>query len=78
MPDNTEDDELVERILARVQTSTRNSRREIAIDLHMQTGMKRSQLDMTLDQLVRDGALIEKEIKGTRGPSTVRLYPAQN
>lgn len=77
-PDNTEDDELVERILTRIQTSTRNSRRELANDLHMRTGMKRSQFDMVIDQLVRDGTVIEKEIKGTRGPSTARLYPAQN
>lgn len=77
-PTESADDILAEKVVTRVQTSTRNSRREIAIDLHMQTGAKRTQLEMVLDQLLRDGVLIEKEIKGTRGPSTLRLYPAQN
>lgn len=77
-PIENEEDELTGRIVARVKTSTRNSRRELAIDLHMQTGLKRTQLDMIIDQLVRDGILIEKEIRGQRGPSTLRVYPAQN
>lgn len=77
-PTESADDILAEKVVTRVQTSARNSRREIAIDLHMQTGAKRTQLDMVIDQLLRDGVLIEKEIKGTRGPSTYRLYPVQN
>lgn len=77
-PTESADDILAEKVVMRIQTSARNSRREIAIDLHMQAGSKRAQLDMVLDQLLRDGVLIEKEIKGTRGPSTFRLYPAQN
>lgn len=75
-PQESADDILAEKVIARLTTSARNSRRELAIDLHMQTGSKRSQLDMVLDQLLKDGNLIEKEIKGTRGPATVRLYPA--
>lgn len=77
-PTESADDILAEKVLLRVQTSARNSRREIANDLHMRTGAKRAQLDMVIDQLLRDGVLIEKEIKGTRGPSTLRLYPTQN
>jgi hypothetical protein len=73
-----EEDEITGRIVSRLSTSKRNSRRELAIDMHMQTGAKRAQLDMILDQLLRDGILIEKELKGKRGPSTARLYPAQN
>lgn len=75
-PTESADDILAEKVLLRVQTSARNSRREIANDLHMRTGAKRTQLDMVIDQLLRDGVLIEKEIKGTRGPSTLRMYPA--
>lgn len=77
-PTESADDILAEKVMARLTTSARNSRREIAIDLHMQTGSKRVQLDMVLDQLLKDGVLVEKEIKGTRGPATVRLYPVQN
>lgn len=77
-PTESADDILAEKVITRLQTSARNSRREIAIDLHMQTGAKRTQLDMVIDQLLRDGVLVEKEVKGTRGPSTVRLYPVQN
>ncbi|HKI53426.1 MAG TPA: DUF3987 domain-containing protein [Anaerolineales bacterium] len=76
-PLESEEDELAIRILARLKTSRRNSRREIAIDLHMQTGVKRNQLEMILDQLLKDGILVEKEIKGKRGPSTMRLFPSQ-
>lgn len=76
-PTDSADDILAEKVVLRVQTSARNSRRELAIDLHMQTGAKRTQLDMVIDQLLRDSVLIEKEIKGTRGPSTIRLYPSQ-
>jgi hypothetical protein len=77
-PTESADDILSEKVLLRVQTSARNSRRELANDLHMRNGAKRTQLDMVIDQLLRDGVLIEKEIKGTRGPSTLRLYPSQN
>ena len=77
-PTESADDILAEKVVLRVQTSARNSRREVANDLHMRTGAKRTQLDMVIDQLLRDSVLIEKEIKGTRGPSTLRLYPSQN
>ena len=74
LPVESDDDELVEKIINRVQTSSRNSRRELAIDLHMQTGTKRTLLDSILDQLLRDEVLIEKEVKKERGPATVRLF----
>lgn len=77
-PTESADDILVEKVIARLTTSARNSRRELANDLHMSVGMKRDQLDMVINQLLRDGVLIEKEIKGTRGPSTMRLFPVQN
>jgi hypothetical protein len=72
-PIETEDDELVEKVISRLRTSSRNSRRELAQDLHMQTGMKRTSLDMVLDQLIKDGVLIEQEISKGRGPATKRL-----
>lgn len=77
-PMENEDDELVEKILARLQTSSRNSRRELATDLHMQTGSKRGNLDIIIDQLIRDEILVEKEVKGTRGPATKRLFVRMN
>ena len=78
VPIESEDDELVEKITARLQTSTRNSRRELATDLHMQTGTKRSNLDLIIDQLIKDEVVIEKEIKKERGPSTKRLFVKMN
>ncbi|MCC7118556.1 MAG: DUF3987 domain-containing protein [Anaerolineales bacterium] len=74
-PTESADDILAEKVIARLTTSPRNSRRELAIDLHMQTGSKRIQLDMVLSQLLQDGILVEKEIKGTRGPATARIFP---
>jgi hypothetical protein len=73
-PIENEDDELLEKIVTRLQTSTRNSRRELATDLHMQTGSKRANLDLIIDQLIRDEVIVEKEIRKTRGPATKRLY----
>lgn len=78
VPIENEDDELVEKITARLQTSVRNSRRELATDLHMQTGTKRTNLDLIIDQLIRDEVVIEKEIKKERGPSTKRLFVKMN
>lgn len=72
-PAETEDDELLEKIVTRLQTSTRNSRRELAIDLNMQTGSKRNNLDLIIDQLIKDEILVEEEFRKTRGPSTKRL-----
>jgi hypothetical protein len=77
-PMENEDDELVEKIITRLQTSNRNSRRELAIDLNMKTGIKRGNLDMILDQLLKDEILVEKEVKGTRGPATKRLFVKMN
>jgi hypothetical protein len=77
-PVENEDDELVEKIVTRLQTSSRNSRRELATDLHMQTGTKRGNLDLIIDQLIRDEILIEKEIKKERGPATHRLFVKMN
>ena len=68
------DEELVEKILIRLQSTTRNSRREIAQDLHMSAGTKRDRLNKILDQLIADGFLIVKEERKSRGPSTMRLY----
>lgn len=73
-PVENEDDELVEKIISRLQTSTRNSRRELATDIHMQTGTRRAQLDMILNQLIIDSVLIEKEFRKERGPATMRLF----
>ena len=73
-PMETEDDELLEKIVTRLQTSTRNSRRELAIDLNMQTGAKRANLDMIINQLVMDEILVEEEVRKTCGPSTMRLF----
>jgi len=74
-PVETEDEELVEKILHRVKSGVRNSRRELSIDLNMQTGIKRERLEATLGQLLKDGDLVEYEVQGKRGPSTKRLYP---
>ena len=77
-PIENEDDELVEKIVSRLQSSARNSRRELAIDLHMQTGSKRTNLDMIIDQLIRDEIVIEKAVKKSRGPGTNRLFIKMN
>jgi hypothetical protein len=77
-PIENEDDELVEKIVTRLQSSARNSRRELAIDLHMQTGSKRTNLDMIIDQLIRDEIVIEKAVKKSRGPGTNRLFAKMN
>ncbi len=44
----------------------------------MQTGPKRANLDMIIDQLLRDEVIVEKEIKKTRGPATNRLFVKMN
>jgi hypothetical protein len=77
-PVESEDDELVEKIVTRLQASSRNSRRELATDLHMQTGTKRGNLDLIIDQLISDEILVEKEIKKERGPATHRLFVKMN
>jgi hypothetical protein len=40
----------------------------------MRAGAQREHLEMILNQLIRDGVLVEKEIRKERGPGTVRLY----
>jgi hypothetical protein len=44
----------------------------------MQTGTKRANLDLIIDQLIKDEVVIEKEIKKERGPSTKRLFVKMN
>lgn len=73
MPGETEDDELVEKVINRLKSSSRNSRRELAQDLHMQTGTKRASLDMVIDQLLKDAVLVEQDVRKGRGPATKRL-----
>lgn len=77
-PMETEDDELVEKIVTRLQTSSRNSRRELANDLNMRTGIKRSTLEQVIDQLIMDEILVENEVRKQRGPSTKRLFVKMN
>lgn len=74
LPVESEDDELVSKILSRLQSTTRNSRRELSQDFHMAAGLKREKLNMLLDQLITDGILIEDESKKGRGPGTKRLF----
>lgn len=71
-PVDDEDQELAEKVINRAKTA-RNSRREIAQDLHMTAGTQRARLDMVISQLLADGVLEEKEIKKERGPGTKRL-----
>jgi len=71
---NDEDQQLEKQIIARAGSS-RNSRREIGMDLHMSVGAQRVRLDFIIDQLLKDGVLEERETKKTRGPGTKRLYP---
>jgi len=40
--------------------------------------MKRGNLDLIIDQLIRDDVLVEKEIKKERGPATNRLFVKMN
>lgn len=74
-PIETEDDELTERILARVKSGSRNSRRELSQDLNMRTGIQRDRFEAVIGQLIQDGDLVEYDSQGKRGPSTKRLYP---
>lgn len=60
-PIDDEDQELAERIIKRISTTTRNSRRELAQDLHMAAGMHRSHLDLIINQLIADGRLEERD-----------------
>lgn len=69
-----EDQEIAEKVAARVKAGRRNSRRELAQDLHMTAGVQRDRLERIVDQLVKDGTISEKETKGQRGPGTMRLY----
>ena len=57
---------------------TRKAALERRRDLHMQTGTKRANLDLIIDQLIKDEVVIEKEIKKERGPSTKRLFVKMN
>lgn len=73
-PVDDEDQELEEKIINRVRTSGRNSRRELAQDLHTTAGAQRQRFDMIINQLIKDGVLVERETKKERGPSTQRIY----
>jgi hypothetical protein len=74
MPIETEDNELAEKIISRVKSGIRNSRRELAQDLHVRAGMQRQRFDMILDQLLKDGVFDEVDFQKERGPSTKRLF----
>lgn len=74
-PVESEEDELAEKILLRVKSGSRNSRRELAQDLHMQTGLQREKLEATINQLMKDGDLVEMDMQKGRGPTTKRLFP---
>ena len=74
-PIETEDDEIAEKIILRVKSGSRNSRRELAQDLNMRAGIQRDRFEATIDQLLKDGDLVEYDVQGKRGPSTKRLYP---
>jgi hypothetical protein len=73
-PVDDEDQELAEKLLIRIKTSTRNSRRELAQDLHMTAGVQRARLDVLILQLINDGVVEETETKKKSGPSTKRLF----
>jgi hypothetical protein len=72
-PLEDEDQEIREKVVNRANTS-RNSRREIAQDLHMAAGFQRDRLDKIISQLLTDGVIEEKKIKHARGPETGRLF----
>ncbi|RJP49323.1 MAG: DUF3987 domain-containing protein [Anaerolineaceae bacterium] len=74
LPIESEDDELAEKIIARVKSGVRNSRRELTQDLHVRAGIQRQRFDIILTQLLEDGVLVEYEVKNARGPSTKRLF----
>jgi hypothetical protein len=73
-PVDDEDQELADRVINRIGSSTRNSRRELAQDLHMAAGMQRARLDIIINQLIKDGILEEKETTNKRGPKTQTLH----
>lgn len=74
LPVESEDDELASKIISRLKSTTRNSRRELSQDFHMQAGMKREKLNMLIEQLIADGVLTETEFRKERGPATKRLF----
>jgi hypothetical protein len=74
-PIESEDDEMAEKLLTRVKSGTRNSRRELAQDLNMRTGIQRERFETMIAQLIKDGDLVEYDVQGKRGPSAKRLYP---
>ena len=41
----------------------------------MRAGIQRDRFEATIDQLLKDGDLVEYDVQGKRGPSTKRLYP---
>jgi hypothetical protein len=73
-PVDDEDQELAEKIVNRIKTSQRNSRRELSQDLHMSAGIQRTRFEMVISQLLNDGVIEEREIKKEHGPSTKRIY----
>lgn len=74
LPIESEDDELAEKIIARVKSGIRTSRRELTQDLHVRAGLARQRFDTIISQLIDDGVLIEYEVKKERGPGTKRLF----
>jgi hypothetical protein len=74
-PIESEDDEMAEKILTRVKSGSRNSRRELAQDLNMRAGIQRDRFEAMIAQLIQDGDLVEYDVQGKRGPSAKRLYP---
>ena len=60
LPIESEDDELAAKIISRIRTGNRNSSRELAQDLHCSSGLNRQRLDTIINQLVRDGYLMEQ------------------
>jgi hypothetical protein len=73
-PVDDEDQELAEKIISRVTSTDKNTRRELAQSLHMSAGAQRARFDALLNQLLHDGILEERETKPGRGPTTTRIY----
>ncbi len=69
-----EDQEIADKVLSRVKAGKRNSRRELSQDMHMTAGGQRDRLERIVEQLIKDGVIIEKAAKGQRGPGTTRLF----
>ena len=73
-PVDDEDQEIAEKIISRVKSSTGLTRRELTQYLHVRAGLQRTRFDTIVSQLLTDNALEERSVKNKSGPPAMRLF----